>query len=340
MSDGWGTEPPAVACVGLSCRDHVWRVERFPPAVSRTHADGYRADGGGPAATAAVAIARLGARARLWAIHGDDDDGRANAAELRAYGVDLAGCHAPPGARSFVSAVLVAPDGERYIFPYRGHGLADEPAAHDWAGLEGVGAVLVDGRHPRLAARAVDWAAAHGVPSVGDWGDLRHPELRARIDHLVASEEAGREAVGASAAEAADTAGGATDEATGDAVATAVRAAAALRDRPEQLVVVTLGPLGCVWDDGHDVWRQAAPRVAVVESNGAGDAFHGAYAAAIAGGLAVAEAVRLATAVGALRCVGEGRAALPDLPTARALADRLPPPAHLVRSRAHPGGPA
>jgi sulfofructose kinase len=340
VSDGWGAVPPAVACVGLSCRDHVWRVERFPPTVSRTHAEGYRADGGGPAATAAVAAARLGARARLWAIHGDDDDGRANADELRAYGVDLAGCHVPPGARSFVSAVLVAPDGERYIFPYRGRGLADEPASHDWAGLEGVGAVLVDGRHPRLAAHAVAWAAAHGVPSVGDWGDLRHPELRARIDHLVASEEAGREAAGAFAPGGADAAAGAAGAAAEEAVAAAVRATAALRDRPEQLVAVTLGPLGCVWDDGRDLYWQAAPPVDVVESNGAGDAFHGAYAAAIAGGLAIADAVRLATAVGALRCAGEGRAALPDLPTARALADRLPPPTHLGRSRAQPGGPA
>lgn len=323
---GWGSAPPAVACVGLSCRDHVWRVERFPPAASRTHASAYRADGGGPAATAAVAAARLGAHARLWAVHGDDDDGRANAEELRAYGVDLAGCRVPQAARSFVSAVLIAPDGERFIFPYRGSALADEPSHHDWSGLSGVGAVLVDGRHPRLADHAVAWAAAHGVPSVGDWGDLRLPELRARIDHLVAAEEAGREALG-STAEA-------------DPVAAAVRAAAALRDRPEQLVAITLGPLGCVWDDGHEAWHQRAPIVEVVESNGAGDAFHGAYAAAIAGGAVVPDAVRLATAVGALRCAGEGRAVLPDLPTARALADTLPPPTHLGRSLARPGGPA
>jgi len=323
---GWGSAPPVVAFVGLSCRDHVWRVERFPPAASRTHASAYRADGGGPAATAAVAAARLGACARLWAVHGDDDDGRANEAELRAYGVDLAGCRVPPSAGSFVSAVLIAPDGERFIFPYRGRALADEPPYHDWSGLAGVGAVLVDGRHPRLADHAVGWAAAHGVPTVGDWGDLRLPELRARIDHLVAAEEAGREALGPAA--------------PADPVAAAARAAAALRDRPEQLVAITLGPLGCVWDDGHDAWQQPAPVVEVVESNGAGDAFHGAYAAAIAGGAAVPDAVRLATAVGALRCTGEGRAALPDLSTAQALADDLPPPTRLGRSRAHPGGPA
>jgi sulfofructose kinase len=321
---------PAVAFVGLSCRDHVWRVERFPPTASRTHALNYRADGGGPAATAAVAAARLGIRARLWAIHGDDDDGRANADELRAFGVDLAGSRVPAGARSFVSAVLVAPDGERYIFPYRGHELADEPAAHDWSGLAGVGAVLVDARHPRIASHAVAWAAAHGIPSVGDWGDLRHPALRARIDHLIAAEEAGHEAL--ARAHGGDTA------VTGDAVETAVRAITALRDRPEQLVAITLGPVGCVWDDGREVFLQAAPAVEVVESNGAGDAFHGAYAAALASGRSVAAAIRLATAVGALRCAGEGRAALPDLTSAEALADDLPPPTHLGRSHARTGG--
>jgi len=77
-----------------------------------------------------------------------------------------------------------------------------------------------------------------------------------------------------------------------------------------------------------------------VESNGAGDAFHGAYAAAVAAGLTTADALRLATAVGALKCTGEGRAALPDLPTARAMADDLPAPQHLGRARAPTGGPA
>jgi sulfofructose kinase len=321
-----GDRVAAVACIGLSCRDHAWRVERFPPLASRTPAPGYRAEGGGPAATAAVTVARLGGRARLWAIHGDDDDGRANAAELAQYGVDLGGCASPRGSRSFVSAVLVGPDGERFIFPYRGHALADDPAAHDWAGLAGVGAVLVDGRHPRLAAHALDWAAGHGVPGVGDWSDLRHPDLRMRVDHLIASEEAGLLAL--AALEGGEASSPATTAAGTDPVRRAIAAAAALRDRPRQLVAVTLGPDGCVWDDGRDVWHQAAPHVHVIDSTGAGDAFHGAYALALASGLDVAAAIRLATAVGALRCVGEGRAALPTLDRATALAATLPPPIH------------
>ena len=317
-ASGWTAHRPAVACVGLSCRDHVWQVERFPPVASRTPARAYRAEGGGPAATAAATAARLGAEARLWAVHGDDEDGRANAAELARFGVDLSGVRAPAGARSFVSAVLVDPDGERRIFPYRGAGLADDPAAHDWRGLDGCGAVLVDARHPILAAHALEWAVARGVPRVGDWGDDRHPELRARVDHLVAAEEAGASALAARGSVAPS-----------DPLAAAVLGLGALRDAPTQLVAVTLGALGCVWDDGRDVWHQVAPRVAAIDTTGAGDAFHGAYAAAIAAGWDVGDALRLASAVAALKCTGEGRAALPDLATARAVADALPAPTNL-----------
>jgi len=332
---GGGAAAPAAAFVGLSCRDHVWRVVRFPPTASRTEAHAYRGEGGGPAATAACAAARLGVRARLWAVHGDDEEGRANEAELRHRGVDLTGCRTPPGARSFVSAVIVGPDGERHIFPYRGRDLRDDPAAHDWSGLEGVGAVLVDARHPALADRALTWAERRSVLSIGDWGDLRHPELRARVDHLVASEEAGQEAVRVAHGDADDRA--LADPPTGR-VAAAIAALAPLRAHPRQLVALTLGALGCVWDDGRDIWHQAAPRVDVVDSNGAGDAFHGAYAAALADGATVAAAMRLATAVGALKCTGEGRDALPDHQRASALADTLPPAAHLGRSTTHPGG--
>ncbi len=346
-----------MACVGLSCRDHVWHVERFPPVHSRTHASDYRSQGGGPAATAAVAAARLGADARLWAVHGDDEAGRENAADLGAWGVDLRGTRIVPGARSFVSAVLIGPGGERHLFPYRGAGIEDDPEAHPWGPFDGVGAMLVDARHPQLCAHALTLAAAAGVPTVGDWGDLRHPELRARVDHLVASEEAAQAAAAAdpehartvpeqrpttsAAGRRARAVAGAhallrldaLQRAHGAPGADAGATAAAQRgpgDVGTRQVVVTLGELGCVWLEAGRAWSQSAPDVAVVDTNGAGDAFHGAYAAAVAARWPLVAALRLATAVAALKCTGLGRDALPDLPTARALAERLPPPVALA----------
>ncbi len=295
-----------VAAVGLACLDHVWQVERFPPQASRTPASAYRSNGGGPAATAAVAAARLGASSHLWASLGDDAAGETLARELEREGVHLHATHTA-GARSFVSAVVVDPTGERHIFPFRGEGLADDPAPHDWSALPTAGALLTDARHPRLSAHALTLARRHAVPTVGDWSDLRQWEQTAWVDHLIVSEECAREALGEADPSAA---------------------LARLRRRSDQLVAVTLGARGIVWDAGDGVRRSPAPRVRVVDSTGAGDAFHGAYAFAIASGRGVRAAMRLASAVGALTCTGPGRTTLPDLATADRLAATMPDEEH------------
>lgn len=292
---------PTVGAVGLACLDHVWQVERFPPTASRTHASAHRSHGGGPAATAAVAAARLGGSATLWAALGDDAAGQALRGELEAEGVVVHATVAR-GSRSFVSAVLVAPDGERHIFPYRGEGLADDPTGLDWEALRHAGALLTDARHPRLSAHALGLARRYGVPTVGDWSDLRHWEQTEAVDHLIVSEECAREALGCD-----------------DVVSALPR----LRRRADQLVAVTQGPRGIVWDAGDGARRTTAPHVEVIDSTGAGDACHGAYAFAIASGRDPRAAMRLASAVGALACTGAGRDALPDLATAERLAATL-----------------
>jgi len=308
---------PVVAAVGLACLDHVWQVERFPPARSRTHASAYRSHGGGPAATAAVAAARLGAEAHLWASLGEDEAAATVERELEQEGVHLHALRVS-GARSFVSAVLVEPSGERHIFPYRGEALADDPERLEWSPLERAGALLTDARHPRLSEHALQAARRSGIPTVGDWSDLRHWAQTALIDHLIVSEECARAAL--------------DDDALGDTALGDTDVAAALprlRRAAHQLVAVTLGPRGILWDAGDGVRRTFAPRVEVLDSTGAGDACHGAYGFALASGRAVADALRLASAVGALACTGPGRDALPDLAAAERLAATLPDEEHL-----------
>jgi sulfofructose kinase len=297
-------DPPRVGCVGLSCRDHVWQVERFPPVSSRTNATLYRAHGGGPAATAAVAAARLGGDVHLWAVHGDDDDGEACHAELASEGIDMRGVRTTLGSRSFVSAVLVTPEGERFIFPYRGDALADDSEGLDWSALGDLDALLTDGRHPAMAAYALAAARRSGVSTIGDWSDTRNWHLVDLIDHLIVSEECARLVLGRD-----------------DPVA----ALALLRSAPDQVVAVTLGPRGVVWDAGDGPMLLHAPAVDVTDSTGAGDAFHGGYAWAIAAGRPIAAAMRLASAVAALMCRGHGRATLPDLTEAERLAGTMPP---------------
>ncbi|HEX7004084.1 MAG TPA: PfkB family carbohydrate kinase [Trueperaceae bacterium] len=279
---------PLVVCAGLSCVDHIWQVGSFPPAASRTDASGYRLQGGGPAATAAVTVARLGGRAHLWAVHGDDPGGAFVVDELKRLGVETGGVRVVPGATSWVSAVLVAPDGERWIFPYRGAGLPDNAPSERPADA---GALLVDFRQPRLCREAIDWAAGRGVPIVGDLGNARYWESSERLDVIIASEECAEEVLGRDDPEAA---------------------LAAMRWRPDQHVGVTLGAEGYLYDAGQGVRHLPALPVTVVDTTGAGDVFHGAYAFALASGWDADRCAAFASVTAAISCTGVGRSAIPD----------------------------
>jgi sulfofructose kinase len=80
------------------------------------------------------------------------------------------------------------------------------------------------------------------------------------------------------------------------------------------LAAVTMGERGVLYARaGAGVIHLPAFAVVAVETLGAGDAFHGAYALALAEGLGIDESVRFAAAAAALRCTRSGgRAALPS----------------------------
>ncbi len=73
--------------------------------------------------------------------------------------------------------------------------------------------------------------------------------------------------------------------------------------------------------DGLRIWEVPAERVATIDSTGAGDAFNGALAAAIAEGRSLAEAVQRAVAAGALATTHVG--AREGMPTATELEEFL-----------------
>lgn len=167
--------------------------------------------------------------------------------------------------------------------------------------------VLVDGHRPEWSDALAAHAHALGAPLVldaGSWTDSVRA-LAPRAGHLVASEACARAALGG-----ADPAG--TEPA-------ALRRA--LLARADAFVVVTLGPRGLVWSSPFSSGAQPAFRIDALDTTGAGDAFHGAYALGLARGLADEERLRFASAAGALACTRPG--AWPSLAGAREIADLL-----------------
>jgi sugar/nucleoside kinase (ribokinase family) len=151
-----------VVCIGLATLDTVYAVPRHPEADDRVVADELAVAGGGPAATAAVALARLGANVAFVGAVGDDDAGREIREGLAREGVDVEEFRVVPGARSPQSTILVTGEARAIVHHPGTAGLEPSPAAvermhaaewvhTDHAGYEHVpdGARLsVDGGNP------------------------------------------------------------------------------------------------------------------------------------------------------------------------------------------------
>src|SRR5262249_52670134 len=95
--------------------------------------------------------------------------------------------------------------------------------------------------------------------------------------------------------------------------ASAAAAGRALRDRGVGTVIVTLGAQGSLACTARDDVRVPAFPVTAVDTTAAGDAFNGALGAALAGGDALPDALRFASAAAAIACTRRG--AQPSLPT-------------------------
>jgi sulfofructose kinase len=290
-----GEHPGIIVCVGDAVLDRIFFVEDFPIGEAKMRAASSMEVGGGMAATAAVAITRLGGQAHLWSRVGEDTAGTAIIAELKSEGVDVAGVERHAGARSSVSCILVNAKGQRIIVNDRG---GPFPGGSDVAppiSVEMAAVVLGDTKWPAATAAAFRRARARGIPTLldADVGGLEvFSVLLPLADFSIFSEAA-----------LARFNEHALNVALMQVVASGCSHAG-----------VTRGPLGYQWcDSSGRVSEVPAYRTAVVDTTGAGDAFHGAFAQGIAEGSSARECAHLAAAVAALKCTKPGgRAGLPS----------------------------
>jgi len=293
--------------VGHAALDRVYRVEAFPREPTKVRAIEAIEVGGGMAANAAVAAARLGGRCELWSRVGDDNAAAIIKAGLKAERVDIRSVESFEDARSSTSAIIVDDQGERLIVGMRDTSM---PTGTSWLPLErisAVDAVLADLRWLEATRVAFEHARKAGVVTVLD-ADLGArealPEILELADYAIFSAPALREY--------------AKD---GD---DHHRLAHVLTRGPRH-AGVTLGRDGYLWREANgEVGSQPGFAVDAVDTTGAGDAFHGAFALALAEGLSTADCARRAAAVAAMKCMRLGsRAGLPTRTELEAfLADR------------------
>jgi sugar/nucleoside kinase (ribokinase family) len=265
--------------------DDIVYVDR-PLSAGKGKVTGRVADHGGNVATALVAVARLGGRAAFVGWLGTRDD--PSAGELEREGVDTSLAPRRADARAIRSVITVGPDGERFI-------------AYDDEVPHGTSETLADGALARGRVLLIDAYAAHvrsvvararalGLAVVADIEWTIGPatdELMALADHLVLP-------IGFARAH------------TGKCAAAAMLMEFWSEDRTA--VVLTDGERGSYIRQRGDpvLWHVPAHRVTAVDTTGAGDCFHGAYAFALAEGKAPIDAAVYATAAAGISVTGHG----------------------------------
>ncbi|MFJ8436470.1 PfkB family carbohydrate kinase [Kitasatospora sp. NPDC094019] len=297
-----------VVAIGSVNIDRILRCPVLPAPGETVLAEGSDQGFGGKGANQAVAAAAMGAPTHLVARVGDDAEGGAALADLRAAGVATDAVRVDPDAPTGLAVVLVDPAGENSIVVVPGANArltgAEVARALAELALTSADTVLTSAEVPEECVRATASALPagprwiHNAAPAGTLPDWSGPGLRRPL--LVAN-----------AVEAAQLTGRSTDpdaDGAGDDTAATATALAALGDG----AVITLGAAGALVAAGGALQHLPAPAVAVVDTTGAGDVFCGALAARLARGATLPEAAATAVAAGALAVTALGaRGALP-----------------------------
>jgi sugar/nucleoside kinase (ribokinase family) len=284
--------PPRVLCIGMPVRDLTFRVSGVPGRGSKENATHFDEICGGNALNAAIGIVRLGGRASVCGPMGDigETSSRFIFEKLAHEGIETNHLVHMPGLVTPISAVMVDPSGERTIVTFRDPELwkVDLPATETL--LDDCAAILTESRCAEFCTDLCAEAQRRGIPVVVDVDramSLREGLLNVS-SHLVFSSEPLQETAGV------------TDDA---------QALKKIAKLTPSFLAGTRGARGTIWlDENRAIQETPAFPVHTVDTLGAGDVFHGAFALAITEGQELRQALRFASAAAALKCTRFGGA--------------------------------
>lgn len=255
------------------------------------------AQGGGPSATATVAAARLGASATFIGAIGDDDRGEAILKGFNKEGVNTDHIQKKTGRESPVAFCWIEKEsGKRSITWSKGNSMPLDPSWIDPELIASFRLLHLDGHNTDAAIKAALIAKENGVIVSLDAGTIV-PGIEKLVelsDICIASKPFSLKFTG-------------EDD--------PMKAARKLNNANKLISSVTWGENGVFSVAGQrEIFKEAFP-VNVVDTTGAGDVFHGAFAFAVIRGWSMENAISFASATAALKCtMFGGRTGIPTTP--------------------------
>ena len=295
-----------VVGVGLNATDTLLLVPHFPAYAGKVPYQAEITSPGGQVASAMVACARLGLRAKYIGTVGDDDRGRVQLESLRGTGVNLDHVQLRHGCANQSAYIIIdASTGERTVLWRRDDCLRIDPEQITEEQITCARLLHIDGHDTPAVAHAAGIARRHGIPVTVDVDTIYHgfDRVLPNVDYLVASSEFP---------------GAWTGE--HDPFA----ALSTLQERyGMKVAAMTLGAHGALALFGGRFYYEPAFVVNCVDTTGAGDVFHGAFCYAVLQGMGMRETLEFANAMAALNCTAMGaRGGIHGLEEVRALMSR------------------
>ena len=275
--------------IGACVFDTLYNVPTYPTEDTKMRATASKAAGGGPVATGLVAAQKLGTSTAYIGVLSDDNGGVFLKGDFEKYGVDTTLIETKHGYRSFASVLwLCADTATRTCVFDKGDLPALVLSDAQKQAIREADLLMVDGNELDAAVEGAKIARESGTKVLYDCGGL-YPNvdrLLALTDIMIPSEEFALGHTGA---------------------ATAEEAARVLFERYHPtVVVITQGKRGGILYDGKTVTAYPIYPAEVVDSNGSGDVFHGAFAAAVCKGYGFEKCCHFSSAVSAIKCMGVG----------------------------------
>ena len=281
--------------VGIGCAVHdmILIMDHFPEEDSKCGARDSIEQSGGPCCVAMVTASKLGVGSAFLGNVGDDTSGAVIRNSLTRFGVDISGLGTVEGGMTpFVIVISAIDTSSRTCIGTMGGKIVKPidypPEQLDLSVLHGAKYLHLDGVNADAAIRAARYARETGVKVSldADGAAMRTEELLEYADVLIPAERFAVHVTGLSDPEEA--------------------AWALYRKYQPEILAVTQGPRGGILITEGRLSHYPAFSVDALDTNGAGDVFHGAFIAALVKGLSAEQAAVYASAASAIKCTRYG----------------------------------
>lgn len=288
-----------ILCIGHAAYDLTIPLEEYPKENDKYSIDQFLEAGGGPAANAAYLLSKWGVKTGFIGLIGDDVYGRRHMEEFKEVGVDVS---LLPVERDYpipFSTILVnKKNASRTIINRKVPHKELEIDKKELAKINPK-VVLLDGHEIKTSLLALELFP--NAISILDAGSLREGTrlLSTKVDYVVASEKFAKEYTNLDKLEKQEDYKKCIDK---------------LKKLSKGQVVVTLGERGLIYEKDGQVFKQEAFPAKAIDTTGAGDIFHGAFAYGVVKKLSLEENLKFSSATSSLSVTKlGGRQSIPGL---------------------------